>query len=92
MKTVTIYITIIGFATLMGCNQKVDTTAILENQETKTEIFNAIANNHGLMTEFMENMQNSEHVMQMMQMMQGNNKMMGNMMQGGGMQMIRKTV
>lgn len=87
MKTVAFFLTMIGFATLMSCNQKVNTTAILENSETKTEIFNVIANNHGLMTEFMENMQSSEHAMQMMQ---GNNKMMGNVMQGNGMQMMIK--
>ncbi len=46
MKTAIIFITIIGFATLMSCNQKVNRTAILKNSETRTEVYDAISNNH----------------------------------------------
>jgi hypothetical protein len=86
MKTVTLFFLTIGLLTLNSCNQKTDTNTMLENSETKTEIFNAIANNHALMTEFMENMQSSEHGMQMMQgngmqMMIKDSMIMKNMMQ-----------
>jgi len=73
-----------GFLVLNGCTQKPDVSALLKNDETKAEIFNAITNDDDYMMGFMENMQTSE---QAMQLMQGNQKMMGTMMQGGGMRM-----
>lgn len=87
MRTTTIILLAIGLASLSSCNQKVDPNAMLENSETRTELFNAIANNHGYMTEFMDNMQGNDHAMQMMQ---GNHEMMGNMILGSGMQMMMK--
>ncbi|MDE3741086.1 hypothetical protein [Maribacter polysaccharolyticus] len=86
MKKVTLFFLTIGLVTLNGCNQKTDVNAVLENSETKTEIFDAIANNHSYMMQFMQNMQASDHAMQMMK---GDNQMMGKMMQGG-MQMMMK--
>ena len=53
----------------------------------RTEHFDSIANNHNHMTEFMDNMHGNDHAMQMMQ---GNQKIMGNMMQGEGIQMMMK--
>src|SRR5680860_651375 len=85
MKTVTLIFFAIGLITLNSCNQKTDTKAMLENSEMRTEIFDDIANNHNYMTELMDNVQGNEHAMLMMQ---GNHKMMGNMMQGQGMQMM----
>ncbi|MFC4094750.1 hypothetical protein [Euzebyella saccharophila] len=87
MKTATLFFLTIGLFALHGCNQKTDVNAMLDNSETRSEIFDAIANNHKYMTGFMDNMQESDHAMQMMQ---GNTKMMGNMMQAGGMQMMMK--
>lgn len=87
MKTATLIFLTIGLFALNGCNQKTDVNAMLDNSETRSEIFDAIANNHSYMTGFMENMQESDHAMQMMQ---GNNKMMGGMMKGDGMQMMMK--
>lgn len=78
---------LIAILVLVGCNQKMDSNTILENAETRTEIINAIAGNHGYMSEFMEVMQESDHAMEMMQ---GNQKMMGHMMKGSGMQMMMK--
>ncbi len=48
MKNVTLIFMTIGMVTLNSCAQKTDVKAILEDSETKTEIFDAIANNHGL--------------------------------------------
>jgi len=87
MKTATLIFLTIGLFALNGCSQKTDVNAMLDNSETRSEIFDAIANNHSYMTGFMENMQESDHAMQMMQ---GNNKMMGGMMKGDGMQMMMK--
>ncbi|MGC1515226.1 MAG: hypothetical protein WA810_06585 [Maribacter sp.] len=87
MKTATLIFLTIGLFALNGCNQKTDVNAMLDNSETRSEIFDAIANNHAYMTGLMENMQESDHAMQMMQ---GNHKMMGGMMKGDGMQMMMK--
>ena len=87
MKTLVIFISIVGLVSLNSCNQQADPQAVLENPETRTEVFNAITKNHDYMTEFMESMHGNQHAMQMMQ---GNKKMMGSMMQGEGMQMMMK--
>jgi len=63
--------------TLNSYTQKTDTNVMLQDSKTRTEIFTTITENQDYMTEFMENMQNSQHAMQMME---GNQKMMGNMM------------
>lgn len=75
----------IGLISLTSCEQKTDTNALLENSETRMELFDAIGSNQNYMTEFMGNMQGNDHAMQMMQ---GNQKIMGTMMKGQGMQMM----
>ena len=87
MKTLLIVLSTIGLLSLSSCNQGADPQALLENPETRTEVFNAVTENHDYMTEFMESMHGSQHTMAMMQ---GNKKMMGSMMQGEGMQMMMK--
>lgn len=67
MKTVTIIISVLVLVILSSCGQKTDPNAILENSETRMELFEAIASNHGYLTEFMDNMQDNDHAMQMMQ-------------------------
>jgi hypothetical protein len=85
MKTTTIILMAIGIISLSSCEQKTATNAMLENSETRTELFDAIANNNNYMTEFMGNMQGNN---QAMQMMKGNQKMMGTMMKDQGMEMM----
>ena len=85
MKTTTIILLAISLISLSSCEQKTDTNIMLENSETRTELFDAIASNHNYMTEFMDNMQGNDHAMQMMK---GNQNIMGNMMKGQGMQMM----
>ena len=82
MKKLNILWSVIGLLTLVSCNQKPDVNKMLENQETKTEIFNAIVDNHDYMMGFMETMQNSDQAMQMMQY--------DKMMKGKRMQMMMK--
>ena len=82
MKTTIIILIAICLISLSSCEQKTDTNVMLENSETRTELYDAISNNHDYMTEFMDKMQSSN---QGMQMMQGNKKMMGTMMKDGRM-------
>jgi hypothetical protein len=87
MKTTVIILSAIGLLSLNSCQQETDPQTLMKNPETRTEVFNVITENQDYMSDFMDQMQNSE---QTMQMMQGNKKMMGNMMQGEGMQMMMK--
>ena len=87
MKTLLIVLSAVGLLSLNSCKQETNTPALMENPETRTEVFNAISKNHDYMTEFMESMHDNQHAMQMMQ---GNKKMMSSMMQGEGMQMMMK--
>ncbi len=85
MKNISLLFFSLGSIILSGCNQKTDVNALLQNQEIKIELFNAISSSHDNMMAFMESIQNNEHAMQMMQ---NNQQMMGNMMHGGGLQMM----
>ncbi|WP_417858594.1 hypothetical protein [Xanthomarina gelatinilytica] len=87
MKTLLIVLSAVGLLNLNSCKQETNPQALMENPETRTEVFNAISKNHDYMTEFMESMHDNQHAMQMMQ---GNKKMMSSMMQGEGMQMMMK--
>ena len=87
MKTLMVILSAIGLLSLNSCNQEKNAQALLENPETRNEIFTTIADNHDYMAEFMDNMPKSQHAMQMMH---GNKNMMGSMMQGEGMQMMMK--
>jgi len=87
MRTLGIIFSVIGLITLNSCKQEIDVKAMLQNSETRSEVIKTIAENHDYMAEFMDSMPNNQHALQMMQ---GNEKMMGSMMQGGGMQMMMK--
>ena len=82
MKTVLKFIAIIGLLTLSGCQGKVDPKQVLEKENSRQEVFQAILDNHDYMTDFMNVMQNNDHAMTMMQ---GNQMMMGHMMQDSSM-------
>ncbi len=71
MRTTMIILLAIGLVSLSGCEQKTDPNAMLENSETRSQIFNSISDNQEYMSELMATMQNSQ---QAMQMMQGNQK------------------
>jgi hypothetical protein len=58
---------------------------MLENTETKNEIFNSITDNQEYMSAFLQHMQNNQNAMDMMR---GNKGMMGGMMRGQGMRMM----
>ena len=67
MKTIaTIFIAVLLF-TVNGFSQSSNVKALLDNQETKTEVFNAILNDHQLMSEFMTAMKGNKHATMMMQ-------------------------
>lgn len=67
MKALTIILSMIGLVSLNSCTQETNPQALMENPETRTEVFNAISKNHDYMTEFMESMHDNQHAMQMMQ-------------------------
>jgi hypothetical protein len=87
MKILVIIFSIVGFMTFSSCNQNTEASAMLENPETRNEIFDAIVGDDDMMTSFMEYVQGNDLAMQMMQ---GNNMMMGNMMKGNDLQMMMK--
>jgi hypothetical protein len=75
-------ISILGFTTLSSCTQKTDLSKLLDNSETRTYVFEAIATDHDLMMSFIESIQSNEHAMQMMQGTY--------MMKGSGMHLMMK--
>jgi hypothetical protein len=87
MKTLVIILSAIGLLSLNSCKQEINPQALMDNPETRTEVFNTITQNDDYMTEFMESMPDNQHKMQMMK---GNKIMMGSMMQGERMQMMMK--
>ncbi len=87
LRTIALLFSIIVLLSAYSCAQNTDIAAMLENTETRNEIFNTIANDREMMSSFMETIQKNENAMQMMQ---GNTHMMGHMMKGGGMQMMMK--
>lgn len=97
MKAITILISMFTVFVYNVNGQNTDVKGLLDNQETRTEIFNAIAGDHQMMMDFMkvamENEHgamiemNSEH--QMMDMIKDNPEMMQKMM-GTMMQMSKK--
>ena len=87
MKTLVIILSTIGLLSFSSCKQDTNPHALMDNPETRSEIFNTITQNDDYMANFIESIQDNPHTMQMMQ---GNKKMMGSMMQGDGMQMMMK--
>ena len=87
MKAVIMIISILGFITLYSCTKKVDVNKLLDNAETRSDIFEAIANDHYQMTAFMEALENKDYSVQMMQK---NHLIIGNMMKGEGLHTMMK--
>ncbi|NQU80342.1 MAG: hypothetical protein HQ543_02335 [Bacteroidetes bacterium] len=102
MKTITILISMLTLLAFNGYSQKTDVKGLLDNQETRTAIFNAIAGDHELMMDFMKATKDNEHAMMMMQNenrkmkeMEGNKAMVTmkddqKMMNGGNMMGMMK--
>ncbi|MCF8308841.1 MAG: hypothetical protein K9I68_07535 [Bacteroidales bacterium] len=86
MRTIGFLLVTTVFLALSSFGQKANVDKLLEKQETRTEIFNTIMNDHELMMDFMDAMQDNEHAMKMMR---NKGHMMGNQgdmpMQGGHM-------
>jgi hypothetical protein len=93
MKTTVIILSTIALLSISACNQDPNITDVLENPESRSELFNTIAKNHKFMSQFLETMKGDTHAMMMMQgdymqkmkdstMMHA---MMGKMMKDGNM-------
>lgn len=63
----------ITFITINGFGQDINVDNLLGKKETRTEIYNAILNNHELMQDFMNSAKGNQHAMMMMNQ---NNQMM----------------
>lgn len=66
MKTLALFISLMTFWTMNSFGQSDDVNQLLENQKTRSEIFNSILNNHELMTEFIHAMNKNDHATMMM--------------------------
>ena len=79
MKTLQSICVIILLILISGCTGQAQTTAeILKNGQQREEIMAAISNDHEMMDEMLDYMMDSDHAMQMME---GDQGMMGRMME-----------
>jgi hypothetical protein len=67
---------ILTLLTFISCGQTNDPKRLLNNEETRKEIFSVILNDHNYMTEFIQAMHGNQHAMMMMN--SENSNMMGN--------------
>ena len=75
-KSIALLLLIVLF-TLSNCNQKPDVNNLLENQESRTEVYKAIVDNHDYLMEFMDSIHNNQNAMKSIRQ---NNKMMCKLM------------
>lgn len=73
MKTFLIIIVMFGLVSFTGTGSTTNTDELLNDQQTRTEIFNTIQNNHEFMTEFMQQLEGNP---QAMMTWQGNTQFM----------------
>lgn len=66
MKTIALILLIVPLWVSSSMAQDNNITGLLNKDETRTEIFNAILNNHNLMSKFIDAMKHSDHAMMMM--------------------------
>lgn len=66
MKTITIFMSMLTVLVFNVNGQNTNVKELLDNQETRMEIFNAIANDHQLMMDFMKVAKENEHSAMMM--------------------------
>lgn len=86
MKTKILIIAVFGLMTLLSCAQKKDVNAMLENENTRNEIFSSISENPEYMSDFRNYMQEHNMGSGMMKGSMNGMKNSGNgMMNGGGM-------
>ena len=87
MKAITILITILTILVLNVNGQNTDVKGLLDNQKTRTEIFNAIASDHQLMMDFMQVAKENEHGAMMMSNAENHQKQKMESKKGGMMEM-----
>ncbi|MBW6537524.1 MAG: hypothetical protein K0B11_21125 [Mariniphaga sp.] len=75
MKNYLLTLAFIGILIITACNTKTDVTNALDNSESRKEIYSTILNDHQMMNEFMEMMNENKHDM----MMQVNHKEINDM-------------
>lgn len=75
MKNYLLTLATIGILIITACNTKTDVTNALDNSENRKEIYSTILNDHQMMNEFMDMMNENKHDM----MMQVNHKEINDM-------------
>ncbi len=73
MKNSILVIMVLGLITVVGCDQRADVKSMMDNQETRNEIFDSMISNPQYMASFKEYLQDHKGASQMM---------MGNSMNG----------
>jgi hypothetical protein len=88
MKTLVIILSAIGLISLNSCKQETDPQALMENEETRNEIYETIVADHEYSKQLMQAMMDNEHTQMMMK---GDGDMMAMMMSDneGMMAMIK---
>lgn len=66
MKAITMFIAMVTVLVFNTNAQNTDVKGLLDNEETRTEIFNAIAGDHQMMMDFMKVAKENEHGAMMM--------------------------
>lgn len=77
MKTLAITLFALAIFGLTACNQQPAVHEVLDDQESREDVYKTIVNDEDMMVEFMNVMQDNQHAMMMMQ---GNEHMMSGMM------------
>lgn len=86
-KTIFLFLTITsGLLLIISCNNAVNVDQLLQNETTRQQVFEKIAADHEMMTEFMEATMNNEHAKMMMGQDGMNNMMTG---EGNIMKMMK---
>lgn len=87
MKAIAILMTMLTILVLNVNGQNTDVKGLLDNQKTRTEIFNAIASDHQLMMDFMQVAKENEHGAMMMRNAENHQKQKMESKKGGMMEM-----
>ncbi len=66
MKTITLILLVVPLWVSSSLAQYTNITGLLYKEETRTEIFNVILNDHNLMLKFIDAMKHNDHAMMMM--------------------------
>lgn len=88
MKTTNLLISVFFLLLILGCNREKKISELLEDNNTRTEVFNEILNDEALLAKFMDDMHKHRTAMRMLS---GHSGMMGDLMNWNNMQEMMGT-